>query len=82
MGEITIKVPQKINRCFRVNNRRYAEEILKDLERRSVPPRTISAKNGRLKELKELMDDYRNNPDAETKAVIEIAKSWREKWNR
>ena len=82
MGEITIKIPQRIRRSFHIENQQYAEEILKDLERRSANVKSISVENADIQRLKELVSSYRNNPDSETQTAIETAKDWREKWNR
>lgn len=83
MGEITIKVPQNIKRSFEIDSRRSAEEIIKYLERRSVPKVSATSQNGKkLKDLKKLVAAYRTNPDSETCAAQKIADEWRNRWNR
>lgn len=83
MGDITIKVPQKITRSYRIENRHSAEGILKQLERlSSVADKTDSSRDEKLRELSRLVADYRHNLDSETQTAIETAKNWREKWNR
>lgn len=32
MGSLTIEIPQKINRTFRVEDKKYAEKLLRELE--------------------------------------------------
>lgn len=52
MGQLIIEVPQKINRIFHIKDEKFADEILRDLERNLnlvevlaiVPPRRNSLK--------------------------------------
>lgn len=83
MGDITIKIPQKVHRSFQIKNRKSAEEIIKDLERRSLLDDRKTLRNGKqFERLTKLVNRYRSNPDAETDSAIKIANAWREKWNR
>lgn len=81
MGEITIKVPQKIRRTFRIDSPSVADEILHDLERYSED---LSAKHPHqasdFKTLRELIGKYRDRPDEETRFAIETANDWRSRW--
>lgn len=83
MGDITIKIPQKINRAFRIDDRRWADEIIADLERRSTTSQSISSPdNDRLLGIRVLARDYRANPGKEIQASIDLAETWRKKWDR
>lgn len=82
MGEITIKVPQKIHRSFQIDSRKSAEEILADLERRAISSLKQTSKGKKLSGISRLMKKYRVNPDEETIVSVKLAEEWREKWNR
>lgn len=83
MGHIRIKIPQKINKAFQIDSRKAAEEIIKDLERRSHSAHRNESENfEKFKSLKKLVDEYRAKNDSETAAAIEISETWRNRWNR
>ena len=84
MGDITIKIPQKVNRSFQIDSRKSADEIIAELERRSAPTRNIVnlPDDDKLSGLRKLAEKYRTNPSPETVEAIRLAESWREKWNR
>jgi len=82
VGEITIKIPQKIHRSYQIDSPEYAEEIIQDLNRHSSDaPANGHAGEGRLENLRKLVESYRLNPDAETRTAVDIANDWRERWN-
>lgn len=82
MGEITIKVPQRIHRSFQIDSRKSAEEILADLERRAISSINQPSKRTKLSGISRLMKKYRDNPNEETIDSIRLAEEWRERWNR
>ncbi len=50
MGQLVIEIPENINRLFRINDSKYAQKLVQDLEKREVkksniiPPRRNSLK--------------------------------------
>ncbi len=50
MGQITIEVPQRIKRSYRVTDRAYAQKLLADLESSDAPPENMSV--GELKDIR------------------------------
>ena len=83
MGEITIKIPQKIKRSYQIDSREYAEEIIRDLDSHSRESPVVTHVNGnRLENLRNLAEGYRRSPDPETEIATDTAKTWRERWNR
>jgi hypothetical protein len=83
MGEITIKIPQRIKRTFDINNRAFVDRMIVELEERVVAQRTAKpAKEREFVELSAFMKKYRSEPDAETTLAIETAKEWRKRWDR
>ena len=89
MGDITIKIPQKINRTFNIDSRKSADELLRDLERRTmtngksvVKKLPADKKQKDFSELSALMESYRTNPDKETLYAIKTAEKWRKRWDR
>jgi hypothetical protein len=83
VGEITIKIPQKIKRSYRIDSSEYAEEIIQDLDSHSRESTVVAQVNGnRLENLRNLAESYRQSPDPETEIAADTAKTWRERWNR
>lgn len=83
MGEITIKVPQRIKKTFDINNRAFVDRMIGELEERVVAQRKAKpAKERELAKLSAFMKKYRAEPDAETLLAIETAKEWRKRWDR
>ncbi len=72
-----------MHRSFQINSRKSAEEIIKDLERRTLLNDRRKSGNGkRYESLRKLVSGYRSNPDAETESVLKLASEWRKRWNR
>lgn len=83
MGEITIKVPQRIKKTFDINNRAFVDRMIGELEERVVAQRKAKpTKERELVQLSAFMKKYRAEPDAETLLAIETAKEWRKRWDR
>lgn len=49
MGQITIEVPQRIKRSYRITDREYVKKLLADLENSDAPPENMS-----VEELKDI----------------------------
>jgi hypothetical protein len=83
MGEITIKVPQRIRKTFDISNKVVVDKMLKELETNTVKvskKRRIGKKD--LAELSAFMKEYRSRMDLDTQSAISTAEEWRKRWDR
>lgn len=51
MGQITIEVPQRIKRSYRITDRKYAQKLLADLENSDVSSESVYAED--LKDIRQ-----------------------------
>ncbi len=81
MGEIVIKIPQKIVRAYDLTEE-HAAQILAELDLKSRRQKSNPGESEQLDELKKLMKSYRKNPPPGVKKSIEIAERLRDGWER
>lgn len=73
MGIITVEVPQKINKTFKIKDKKAASAIIRQLE---------SQPNDILSELSAEVDRWEKVSDVKTKRSVDTAKELRRQWNR
>jgi hypothetical protein len=81
MGEIVLKIPQRVARQYTLT-KEYAAQILAELDLKSRRLKSNPDETEKLAELKKLMAGYRKNPPASVKQSVKTAERLRAGWDR
>ena len=83
MGDITIKIPQDTNGNYEITDRDAAEQLLRDLKKKSTKTRVSKAKKSKdFSDLSNWLKKYLDDADPETLDAIKTAEEWRKRWDR
>ena len=84
MGQVTIEIPQNVNRTFRVNDSEFSEQLLQNLEefeKKSKPERLSAMIPPRRNSLKEDLEEASGIWADREESAEEIARTIRDKNN-
>lgn len=75
MGQITIEVPQRINRSYRITDKDYVRKLLKDLENSDDPVKKSVAEDAAdIERARKARAEYQRT--GETATVAELRKEF------
>ena len=84
MGQVTIEIPQNVNRTFRVNDSEFGEQLLQnleDFEKKAKPERLSGMIPPRRNSLKEDLEEASGIWADREESAEEIARTIRDKNN-